>query len=295
MNAHHDQDIEWDVLGVHREREAGLHAPALAQAMDWLRDLLRTNGGGCTPVHRVLDIGSGPGVVTSLLAHTFPDAEVVAVDQSPGVLERVRSRAVAQGIGSRVVTRLRKSPGEFGSPDSADLIWIRNGFHRIGDQEAELRSVAGCLRPGGLVAVAGSGLPPRFLPRDIGMGRPGLQARLDAAAEEAFGDMRDQLPGSVRTVEEDWPAMLARAGLIPSGTRSFFTDLPSPLGMSAREHLQMHLSQLHDQIGDLLDPEDRTTLECLTDSDTCTGILGRPDVFYLTATTIHTARSCRSF
>lgn len=35
--------------------------------------------------------------------------------------------------------------------------------------------------------------------------------------------------------------MLARAGLIPSGTRSFFTDLPSPLGMSACEHLQMHL------------------------------------------------------
>ncbi|MFJ1886063.1 hypothetical protein [Streptomyces sp. NPDC088137] len=80
MNAHHDQDIEWDVLGVHREREAGLHAPALAQTMDWLRDLLRTNGGGCTPVHRVLDIGSGPGLVTCLLAHTFPDAEVVAVD-----------------------------------------------------------------------------------------------------------------------------------------------------------------------------------------------------------------------
>lgn len=273
MNAHHDQDIEWDVLGVHQEREAGLQAPALAQTMDWLRDLLRTNGGGCTPVHRVLDIGSGPGVVTCLLAHTFPDAEVVAVDQSPGVLERVRSRAVAQGIGGRVVTRLRKSPGEFGSPDSADLIWIRDGFHRIGDQEAALRSVAGYLRPGGLVAVAGSGLPPRFLPRDIGMGRPGLQARLDAA-EEAFGDMRDQLPGSVRTVE-DWPAMLARAGLIPSGTRSFFTDLPSPLGMSACEHLQMHLSRLHDQIGDRLEPEDRTTLECLTDSDTCTGILGR--------------------
>ncbi|MFD7499365.1 class I SAM-dependent methyltransferase [Streptomyces sp. NPDC059832] len=239
----------------------------------------------------MLDIGSGPGVVTCLLAHTFPDAEVVAVDQSPGLLERVRSRAVAQGIGSRVVTQPRKSLGEFGSPDSADLIWIRNGFHRIGDQEVALSSVAGCLRPGGLVAVVGSGLPPRFLPRDIGMGRPGLQARLDAASEDAFGDMRDQLPGSVRTVE-DLPAMLARAGIIPSGTRSFFTDLPSPLGVAAREHLQMHLSRLHDQIGDRLEPEDRATLKRLTDSDTCTGILGRPDVFYLTATT---ARSCRSF
>ncbi|MCX4967431.1 class I SAM-dependent methyltransferase [Streptomyces sp. NBC_00654] len=294
MDSHHGQDIEWDVLGVHREREAGLHAPALARTMDWLRDLLRTSGGGRTPVHRVLDIGSGPGVVTCLLAHTFPDAEVVAVDQSPGILERVRSRAAAQGMGSRVVTRLRKSPGDFGSPDSADLIWIRNGFCRIGDQEAALRSVAGCLRPGGLLAVAGSGLPPRFLPRDIGMGRPGLQARLDAASEDAFGDMRDRLPGSVRTVE-DWPAMLARAGLIPSGTRSFFTDLPSPLGMPAREHLQMHLIRLRDQIGDRLDPEDRATLEHLADSDTCTGILGRPDAFYLTATTVHTARSCRSF
>ncbi|MFF3127307.1 class I SAM-dependent methyltransferase [Streptomyces sp. NPDC057908] len=294
MNAHHDQDIEWDALGVHREREAGLHAPALAQTMDWLRDLLRTSGGGHTPVHRVLDIGSGPGVVTCLLARTFPDAEVVAVDQSPGILERVRSRAVAQGIGSRVVTQLRESPGEFGGPNSADLIWIRNGFHRIGDQEAALRSLAGCLRPGGLVAVAGSGLSPRFLPRDIGMGRPGMQARLDAASEDAFGDMRDQLPRSVRTVE-DWPAMLARAGLIPSGTRSFFTDLPSPLGMSAREHLQMYLTRLRDQIGDRLEPEDRATLERLADSDTCTGILGRPDAFYLTATTVHTARFCRSF
>ncbi|MER5986641.1 class I SAM-dependent methyltransferase [Streptomyces sp. NPDC001787] len=294
MNSHHDQDIEWDVLGVHREREAGLHASALARTMDWLRDLLRTTGGGRTPVHRVLDIGSGPGVVTCLLAQAFPDAEVVAVDWSPGILERVRSRAAAQGMGSRVVTQLRKNPGEFGSPDSADLIWIRNGFHRIGDQEAALRSLAGCLRPGGLLAVAGSGLPPRFLPRDIGMGRPGLQARLDAASEDAFGDMRDQLPGSVRTVE-DWPAMLARAGLIPSGTRSFFTDLPSPLGMPAREHLQMHLTRLRDQIGDRLEPEDRATLERLADSDTCTGILGRPDVFYLTATTVHTARSCRGF
>ncbi|MFE4330512.1 class I SAM-dependent methyltransferase [Streptomyces sp. NPDC056831] len=293
MNSHHHQDIEWDALGAHREREAGLHAPALTQTMDWLRDLLRISGGGHTPVHRVLDIGSGPGVVTCLLARTFPDAEVVAVDRSPDILERVRSRAVAQGMADRVVTQLRELPSEFDSLCSADLIWSRNGVHHIGDQEAALHSLAASLRPGGLLAVAESGLPPRFLPRDIGMGRPGLQARLDAAAEDAFGEMRDQLPGSAGTVE-DWPAMLARAGLIPSGTRSFFTDLPSPLGMSAREYLHTHLSRLRDQIGDRLDPEDRATLERLVDSDTCTGILGRPDAFYLTATTVHTARSCRS-
>ncbi|WP_371097034.1 hypothetical protein [Streptomyces sanglieri] len=118
------------------------------------------------------------------------------------------------------------------------------------------------------------------------MGRPGLQARLDAASEGAIGDLRDRLPGSVRTVE-DCPAMMARAGLIPSGTRSFFTDLPLPLGMPARDHLQTHLIRLRDQIGD--------RLEHLADSDTCTGILGRPDAFYVTAATVHMARSCRSF
>ncbi|MFJ2264948.1 class I SAM-dependent methyltransferase [Streptomyces sp. NPDC087849] len=293
MNSPHHQDIEWDASGTHREREARLHAPALTQTMDWLRDLLRTSSGGHTPIHRVLDIGSGPGVVTCLLAHTFPDAEIIAVDRSPAILERVRSRAVAQGMADRVHTQLMRHQGEFDSLGSADLIWSRNGVRHMGDQEAALRSLAGSLRRGGLLAVAESGLPPRFLPRDIGMGRPGLQARLDAAAEDAFAEMRDQLPGSAQTVE-DWPTMLARAGLIPSGTRSFFTDLPSPLGMSAREYLHTRLSRLRDRIGDRLDPEDRATLECLVDRDTYTGILGRPDAFYLAAATVHTARSCRT-
>ncbi|MFF3001866.1 class I SAM-dependent methyltransferase [Kitasatospora sp. NPDC057940] len=207
-------------------------------------------------------------------------------------MEQVRSRAAAQGMADRIVTQLKYFHGEFAALGSADLIWSRNGVHRVGDQQAALRSLVACLRPGGLLAVAESGLPPRFLPRDIGVGRPGLQARLDAAAEDAFGEMRDQLPGSAATVE-DWPAMLARAGLIPSGTRSFFTDLPSPLGMSAREYLHMRLTRLRDRIGDRLDPEDRATLERLLDSDTSAGILGRPDAFYLTADTVHTARLCR--
>ncbi|MFE4358111.1 class I SAM-dependent methyltransferase [Kitasatospora sp. NPDC056800] len=291
MNPQHDQDLGWDASGALREREAGVHAPALLRAVEWLRGLLRIGGGGHAPVHRVLDVGSGPGVVTCLLARTFPDAEVVAVDRSPGLLEQVRSRAAAQGVADRVVTQLTDVSGEFDALGAADLIWSRHGVQQVGDQQAALRSLVACLRPGGLLAVAESGLPPRFLPRDIGTGRPGLQARLDAAAEDAFGAMRDQLPGAAATVE-DWPAMLARAGLVPSGTRSFFTDLTSPLGMSAREYLHLRLTRLRDRIGDRLDPEDRATLEQLLDSDTSAGILGRPDAFYLTADTVHTARLC---
>ncbi|MGW1546718.1 class I SAM-dependent methyltransferase [Streptomyces sp. NPDC002346] len=84
----HAHDIDWDALCSHPEREAELHTPALTQATNWLRDLL-----GGAGVRRVLDVDSGPGVVASLLADAFPDAEVVAVDQSPALLERARTRS----------------------------------------------------------------------------------------------------------------------------------------------------------------------------------------------------------
>ncbi|MGA5699742.1 class I SAM-dependent methyltransferase [Peterkaempfera bronchialis] len=288
----HGSDHDWEALGDQLEREAELHIPAVTEAAHWLRDLLGLDGGGQTRVGRVLDVGSGPGVAACLLAAAFPDAEVVAVDQAPGLLERVRTRAAGLHLADRVATLRTDLPSGFDSLGSADLIWSGNAIHHLGDQQAALAALAASLRPGGLLAVAERGLPPRFLPRDIGIGRPGLQARLDAANEELFGTMRAQLPGSTETVE-DWPAMLARAGLMPSGTRTFLTDLPAPLGRPAREYLYAQLSRLRDRLGDRLDREDRETLDLLVDGDARTGIRSRPDAFYLTAITVHTARAPR--
>ncbi|MRT44546.1 SAM-dependent methyltransferase, partial [Xylella fastidiosa subsp. multiplex] len=76
------------------------------------------------------------------------------------------------------------------------------------------------LAPGGTLAIMEGGLPARFLPRDIGIGRPGLQARLDVLEEEWFADMRASLPGAVAEAE-DWPALMTTAGLRPTGTRTF--------------------------------------------------------------------------
>ncbi|WP_411144628.1 class I SAM-dependent methyltransferase [Streptomyces sp. x-80] len=291
MNVHHTEDIDWDALGAQLEREAELHTPFLEKAAGWLRDLLGAGDGAHTRIHRVLDVGSGPGVATCLLARFFPHAETVAVDQTAGLLERARMRAARQHLSGRVITQRADLPEEFGTLSPADLIWTSHVVHHLGDQQAALDALAASLRSGGMLAVVERGLAPRFLPRDIGMGRPGLQARLDAAMEDRFTAIRDQLPGSEPTVE-DWPAMLARAGLIPTGTRTFLTDLPAPLGLPAREHLHAHLTRLHTLIGDRLDDEDRTTLERLVDGDACTGILWRPDAFYLAATTVHTARAC---
>ncbi|MFV0130220.1 class I SAM-dependent methyltransferase [Streptomyces sp. HMX112] len=291
MNTHHTGDIDRDALGAQLEREAELHTPFLEKAARWLRELMGGDDGADLAVGRVLDAGSGPGVATCLLARTFPHADVVAVDQDPALLERVRLRAAKQRLSARVSVQRADLPGEFDALSPADLIWTSRFVHHLGHQQAALDALSATLRPGGTLAVVESGLPPRFLPRDIGMGRPGFQARLDAAVEDHFASLRAELPGSTRVVE-DWPAMMARAGLVPTGSRTFLTDLPAPLELSAREHLHSHLSRLLERIGDRLDAEDRAVLERLVDGDACTGILWRPDAFYLAATTVHTARAC---
>ncbi|WP_411110447.1 class I SAM-dependent methyltransferase [Streptomyces sp. c-19] len=292
-STHPAEGLDDEDLGAGPEQEAELHSGFLTDAAHWLRGLLGPGRQGTAPVRRVLDVGSGPGVASCVLAEVFAEADVVAVDRSPALLGRALVRAAESGLSGRVTTVRAERPDEFGRLGPADLIWTGNVCRHLGDQQQALRSLASALRPGGMLAVAERGLPPRFLPRDIGIGRPGLQARLDAALEARFAATRARLPGSTSVVE-DWPCLLASAGLVPAGTRTFLVDFPAPLDLPPRRHLHARLRRALEELGERLDLVDRLTLEQLVDGDACTGVLWRPDVFYLTAVTVHTARLCRA-
>lgn len=286
-----EEDIDWEAMAEHLEREGELRIPFVEEAVAWLRGLLLEGGCGPDTCERLLDVGCGPGVLTTVFAHAFPQAETVAVDGAPSLLERARDRAAREGVAGRVRTVQAQLPEELGGLGSADLIWTSNVVHHIGDQQAALDALAGAVRPGGLLAVVERGLAPRFLPRDIGLGRPGLQARLEAMNEDWFeNEMRASLPGHTQTVE-DWPAMLARAGLTPAGTRSFLTDLPAPLEARGRQHLYGLLTRYREVLDERLEPEDMLVLDALLDEEAPTGIMQRPDAFYLAATTVHTGRA----
>ncbi|SCK15075.1 Ubiquinone/menaquinone biosynthesis C-methylase UbiE [Streptomyces sp. WMMB 714] len=289
-HGHGEEDIDWEAMADYIEQEGEMRIPFAEEAAAWLRGLLLEGGCGPEIARRLLDVGSGPGVYTALLAREFPQAEVVAVDGTPALLERARVRAEHEGVGSRVTTLEAQLPEDFGRLGSADVIWTSHVVHHIGDQQAALDALAASLRPGGLLAVVERGLAPRYLPRDLGFGRPGLPARLEALTEDWFSAMRADLPDHTRSVE-DWPAMLARAGLTPAGTRSFLTELPAPLGKAARSHLHAKLSRERASFEEELDDEDRRTLDALLDEEAPTGIMHRPDAFYLTATTVHTGRA----
>ncbi|MEZ0089257.1 trans-aconitate 2-methyltransferase [Streptacidiphilus sp. EB129] len=288
-HGHHATDIDWEVMAAQLEQNGELQLPVLRRTAARMAELL----GPGRKVRRILDIGSGPGVMTCVLAEAFADAEVVAVDGTPGLLDRALVRAERLGLGDRVLVRHAELPeGLHGGDErgdgglgTADLIWSSKAVHHLGDQQGALDALAGALRPGGLLAVAEGGLPTRFLPRDIGIGRPGLQARLDVVQEDWFATMRAELPGSTAVVE-DWPGMLSRAGLSRVGSFTSLLDLPAPLDEPARAFLRAHLTRLRESMSESLDAEDVRALDALLDPDGPEGILRRTDAFLLSATTV---------
>ncbi|GHA76632.1 class I SAM-dependent methyltransferase [Streptomyces termitum] len=280
----HDTGLAWSELAPLLERQAEVAGTAYREAAAWLGTLLPASG-----VRRLLDVGSGPGVITAMLAEAFPYAEAVAVDGTPELLERARARAEARGLGARVTTLRAELPGEAAALGEADLVWAGNSLHHIGDQRAALADFAKVLRPGGLVALVEGGLTPRHLPRDIGIGRPGLEARFDAEHADWFARMRSELPGAVRE-PDDWRALFASAGLVPAGTRTFLVDVPAPVPQVVRELAVSHFGRLREGFGDSLGAEDRATLDRLLDPADEQSLHHRTDLFHLTAHTVHTAR-----
>ncbi|MFV0132715.1 methyltransferase [Streptomyces sp. HMX87] len=280
---HHDHaDFDWAAMAPLLEAQAELYTPLYRQAMAWLaRDV--------TEPGLVVDAGSGPGVVSGVLAEAFPGARVVAVDGAEPLLERARDRADRLGVADRFATLAGELPGVLDDLDyPVDLLWASQSLHHLGDQRAGLAGFAGHLAPGGTLAILEGGLPARFLPRDLGIGRPGLHARLDAVNEDVFAEMRAELPGSVAETE-DWPALLSAAGLKPSGTRSFLLDLPAPVSDPARAYVAAQLSRLRERVAGRVDPDDLATLDRLLDPDDEAGVHRRPDVFVLVAHTVYTA------
>ncbi|MEU6480100.1 class I SAM-dependent methyltransferase [Streptomyces sp. NPDC047017] len=279
---HHGADLDWAVLAPLLQSQAELFTPLYRQVMDWLGQTVREPA-------LIADTGSGPGVVACLFAETFPNARVVAVDGSAPLLERARDRAARLGLADRFTTISGELPdvlSELAYP--ADLLWASNSLHHLGDQRAALAAFAEHLAPGGTLALLEGGLPARYLPRDLGVGRPGLQARMDAVEAEWFHRMREELPGSVAETE-DWPALLGAAGLKPTGTRTFLLDLPAPASGQARAYVADTLGRLRDSMSERIDAEDRAALDRLLDPDDEASVHRRPDVFVLKAYTVHTA------
>jgi ubiquinone/menaquinone biosynthesis C-methylase UbiE len=156
---------EWDTrIGPH-------HLGALDLALEGVR-----------PPRHVLDLGTGTGVVARALAELYPDAEVVGIDLSPGMIEEARRR-----LPSELAARLRFEVGDaarLASPDGAfELVVLSNMI----PFSAELARV---VAPGGTLVLSfsrGAETPiyvaPERLRRELG--RRGFAEFAEFSAEPA--------------------------------------------------------------------------------------------------------------
>jgi ubiquinone/menaquinone biosynthesis C-methylase UbiE len=87
---------------------------------------------------RVLDVGTGTGQAAGLLAQRYPDAQIDAVDASPAMIERARSKPELSGI--------RFAVADGGRLPFADASFDLAVSLLVQPFEAELRRV---LAPGG--------------------------------------------------------------------------------------------------------------------------------------------------
>lgn len=221
-------------------------------------------------VNRVVDLGAGTGTGTIALAQRFDTAEVTAVDASAPYLARLREKASHLGLDGRVRTLeadLDEAWPELDTP--VDVVWASNSLHHLADPVTALTRVRTALAGDGLVAVAELDALPRFLPADIGTGRPGLEDRLHAALD---AQTRDELPH----LGADWAPLLAQAGFVGVTTHPFSIDLAP--GPDTARYARAQFVMVRDHLHDSLDADDLATLDALLDDGGPHALLSRTDV-----------------
>jgi ubiquinone/menaquinone biosynthesis C-methylase UbiE len=101
----------------------------------------------------VLDVGSGTGRLLRLIHERWPDAKLMGVDPTPGMVETARQLTSAATFEEGFAEALPK-------PDaSIDVVVSTFTFHHWSDQGAGLREVVRVLRPGGYFILADAVLP----------------------------------------------------------------------------------------------------------------------------------------
>lgn len=280
MTSHgHTPDVDWAEVVGQLQRGAEVLRPVSEEVMEWL---------GVTDGGRVTDIGCGAGGMTALLAKSVGSTgSVVAVDGEPALLNATLERCRALGYEDRVTTIHHDlSAGPPSIDRLQDLVWAAHVVHHLPDQLAAIGQLAGLLIAGGRLALSEGGLRTVTLPWDVGTGQPGLEARLHAAEEAWFVDMRASIRDS-RRAPYGWPTLLRQAGLSDVRTRSFLLDRPSPISPHVAGFVIESLRNRVQRAEDRLPPDDLAAWQKLLDPEDDVYLGTRDDLFCLAAITVH--------
>jgi SAM-dependent methyltransferase len=147
---------------------------------------------------------------------------------------------------------------------AVDVVWAASSLHEIADPDRVFRDVYAALNPGGLLVVVEMDALPRFLPDDVGLGRPGLESR----CHEALSRWNSH---------PDWRPHLERAGFELAAQRSFSIEV-SPAPPSTGRYAQAYLRRIRSALDGRLATDDLETLDHLLADDSPDALLRRRDL-----------------
>jgi ubiquinone/menaquinone biosynthesis C-methylase UbiE len=275
---HHSDHADSEQLAELLDLDAEVLHAHLSDTLAWLRELV-----GDRQVGRVLDVGTGTGAGALALAGCFPSAEVIALDMSDALLDRLRHKARELGVADRVhAVQVNLDDGWPASvdPASVDLVWAAKSLHHMADPDRVLADISGALRPGGLLTVAELDSFPRFLPDDTGHGP---EARWHAL-------MADEMAAELPHLGSDWGSRLRGAGFTVEAERTFTIELTSPLPAATGRYAQVSLRRLRSGLDDRVDDGDRAMLDALVADHGPDSVLHRDDLVVRAERTVLVAR-----
>jgi len=99
----------------------------------------------------IVDLGAGTGYFSVRLARAVPEGRVVGLDVEPEMVGYLAKRARSEGL-ANLESRRIGFDGE-GFTEGADLVFVCNTYHHLGDRAAYFRRVGQSLAPGGRLAI----------------------------------------------------------------------------------------------------------------------------------------------
>jgi SAM-dependent methyltransferase len=148
--------------------------PDVAAGDRWIVDRVRAFVARRDGVQHILDVGSGSGVLTELLAQALPEHRVVANDVVPGEVERARAR-LASHLNAEVFDRPFQDWLE-----PVDVVVSWGSHHHL--PHDYLRHVRNVLSPGGRLII-GDEFCPEYLPAEV---RDSLDRGEQVAIEDGY-------------------------------------------------------------------------------------------------------------
>ncbi|MFI5841417.1 class I SAM-dependent methyltransferase [Catenuloplanes sp. NPDC051500] len=245
-HSHTHNHAEHDDAGMAEllELDGTVLAAYLEEVMTWVAELAPEQPG------RIVDLGAGTGNGSFALAARFPTAEIIAVDNSPRMLDRIRAAGDA-----RITTLEADLAHGWPAVDSPSIVWAALSLHHVPDPEALLRQIRERLLPGGLMVISEMPDQPYFLAGD-----PWEERLHEAIASRHLGF--DPHP--------DWTATLEKLGF-KATRREFPIEVSEPRDL-VRRYFLTFLRRMRAGLAEQLDAGDLHTLDRIV-ADDAAGLL----------------------